>query len=115
MKYYKIEIDETAKNSPKEEESQTYNTIIKKFNSIDEIKEYLKERYGKDLLKDVKKRGKIYIDDKNGNAIPIGFLYSFWNRDISHNSKSWYQTDWIIITKVNEENINIENLNQKEV
>lgn len=70
---------------------------------IKEAQEFLTERYGK--LPGG--RNKIYVDDKNGNAQVLGFTHSFWNDDISHNSKPWYQTDWITAVYVVETPINI--------
>jgi hypothetical protein len=29
------------------------------------------------------------------HPVAFGFLHSFWNDDCSHDSKKWYQTDWI--------------------
>lgn len=70
---------------------------------IKEAQEFLTERYGKMPGG----RNKIYVDDKNGNAQVLGFTHSFWNDDISHNSKPWYQTDWITAVYVVETPINI--------
>ena len=95
--YYKLQIDETGRNSLKEQ-SSFFNTIIEKFSEISEVKDYLAERYGKIP----KGRNKIYQDTKQGETLKVGFLHSFWNQDISHNSKSWFQTDRVSIFEVNE-------------
>ena len=89
MMYYKLTIDETGRNCPKDE-SQLFNVISESFKTLEDIKEYLTERYGKIPTG----KNKVYRDDKEGNSIEVGFLHSFWNRDISHNSKHWFQTDW---------------------
>lgn len=70
---------------------------------IKEAQKLLIERYGKMPGG----RNKIYIDDKDGNAKVLGFTHSFWNNDISHNNKSWYQTDWITAVYVEEAPVNI--------
>lgn len=94
--YYELKITETSRTCPKEEEGKPFNRIIEKFKTINNVKNFIVDRYGK--IPGMK--NKIYVDDKDNNATEVGFLHSFWNRDISHNSKAWYQTDWITIKKV---------------
>ena len=85
---YELHITETARNNLKED-SYIFNEISERFKTMDELKGYLKERYGK-----IPHGTKMYIDRDN-KSIEVGFIYSYWNKDISHNSKSWYQTDWV--------------------
>ena len=93
-KLYEVVITETARNTLKEE-PQCFNQIKKVFKNVEEIKAFLKDRYGK--IPKIRENNKIYVDTKDGKTNMVGFTYSFWNRDISHNSKAWYQTDWITI------------------
>jgi hypothetical protein len=95
--YYKIRIDETGRNSPKDQ-AQRFNVIEECVNSLEDVKIFLINQYGKIPGK----KNKIYIDDKNGKSKEVGFLHSFWNKDCSHNSKKWFQTDWITITEIHE-------------
>ena len=95
MIYYNLRIAETARSSLKEEPS-LFNVITKKFNKKDRVRDYLKERYGR--MPSMK--NKIYVDDEEGHQTEVGFTYSFWNTDFTHNSKSWFQTDWITLEKV---------------
>jgi hypothetical protein len=95
--YYKIIIDETGHNNMKEKPT-IFNTIIEKRHTLKEISQYIIDRYGKMP----NQRNKIYINTSINKSKIIGFTHSFWNQDISHNSKKWFQTDWICITKVNE-------------
>ncbi len=101
-KYYKILISETGRNSLKEE-ATLFNVVEEVFATLDKVKEFLIERYGK--LPCSKSR-EIYRDIVNASkkvtgSVEVGFAYSYWNKDISHISKSWYyQTDWIEITSV---------------
>ena len=92
--HYTINIDETSRNHLKDK-STLFNQEARDFDTLDEMKDFLIERYGK------MPRGKrkVYIDE-NGKTITIGFLHSFWNRDWSHNTKHWFQTDWITFAKV---------------
>lgn len=95
--YYELTINETARNHLKEE-PRLFSTIQESFGTVSDIKDFLVDCYGK-LPRG---QAKIYRD-KNGQSQEIGFMHSFWNRDISHNSKAWYQTDWIEICKINAE------------
>jgi hypothetical protein len=90
MKRIKVTITETARNCLKDEPS-IFNEEVLYASDMAGIKELLKERYGKIPSA----RNKIYVDDKEGNVKECGFIYSFWNKDYSHNSKSWFQTDWV--------------------
>lgn len=103
MAYIKLTIAETGRGNLKEK-PQTFNEIIETFLTMGDTEDYLVERYGK-LPKG---RNKIYMDTSKGPQV-IGFLHSFWNKDWSHNSKSWYQTDWITLTEVTEVPVLIHN------
>ncbi len=99
--YFKLVIDETACNSPKDtENSARFNQIVKKADTVEEIEAFLNERYGKVVSKQTRIKNGVYVDKEGGGAERVGFLYSFWNKDWSHNSKNWFQTDWITINKV---------------
>ena len=85
-----LTIEETGRQNLKVP-AESFNCIVEYFKTKEALKNYLIERYGK--MPNGKK--KVYIDTKKGKVIPIGFLHSYWNQDVSHNSKLWYQTDWI--------------------
>ncbi|RPI56474.1 MAG: hypothetical protein EHM49_00330 [Deltaproteobacteria bacterium] len=99
---YEIHITETARNSLKEE-AHSFNSFRRELPDIDSVKGALIDMYGK-LPKG---RQKVYIDTLSGETQEVGFLHSFWNRDVSHNSKSWYQTDWISIYEVTRKPVKI--------
>jgi hypothetical protein len=93
-----LEISETAKDRPSNDEScRLFNVIREEFSSLKDLQDYIKNRYGK-LLKS-KGRDKIYRDSKVSpdELKAVGFLFSYWNKDCSHDSKPWWQTDWITI------------------
>jgi len=98
--YYKVEITETARNNPKEDVDQdrVFNQEKQECSDLDLVKEYLTDHYGK--MPNMKR--KIYHDP---DAEVIGFIHSFWNSGYSHDSKAWWQTDWVSITKVTEETV----------
>lgn len=95
MRTFELEITETGRGSLKEEPS-TFNRITESFLTLNELKEYLIERYGK--MPNGKK--KVYTGKE---PKVIGFLHSFWNQDISHMTPKWYQTDWIVFSINNRE------------
>ena len=120
QEFYEIDIEETGVNSPKAIPNNGYgycfNKISKRFSTLEEAREYLKERYGK-LPKGEerffinKNAGSRFFINKdaesrffNNNDAESGFQYSFWNQDISHGSKKWFQTDFISVSKVRMEN-----------
>lgn len=84
-----LQITETGRENLKVP-AQSFNCIVEYFKTIPELKQYLIDRYGKIP----NQRKKIY-QANNGKIDVIGFLYSYWNQDISHMSRKWYQTDWI--------------------
>lgn len=92
--YIKVSIGETSRTSPNAEPAYI-GRIEEAFKTIDEVKEFLIERYNRIP----KGRKKIYIDTKNG-AEEIGFLHSFWTREPGE--ASIYRTDWIEISDVQE-------------
>ncbi len=98
--YYKVHITETGRNKltygPKPDE--IFNEFSEEFMTLESVKEFIIIRYGK--LPGMER--KMYTDDVNGERMEIGFLHSYWNKDISHDSKSWYQTDWVTITSITE-------------
>jgi len=102
IKYYVINIDETAKPVGNSQEGfSIFNQYQESFKTLQEAKDYLKEKY------QGHKKQKMFCDDKEGNAKQIGWIYSFKNSDISHDSKPWYQQDWVSITERQDININI--------
>jgi len=99
--YISLVITETGRNNLNER-PQMFNEIKVTFMNENELREYLIDRYGKIPTG----RNKIYrdrVNDKNGKQIPNGFTHSFWNKDWSHNTPSYYQTDWIEFCKIKEQ------------
>ena len=89
-----IVIDETASSSPRTmEQSAGYNQVVIPCINWKQVVEELEERYGK--VPKIKSTNLIYRDLPGKEAEQVGFMYSYWNKDWSHNSKSWWQTDWI--------------------
>ena len=85
----KITIESTGRNSLRET-ANLFDVAHETVLDIKEAREFLIDRYGK--LPSGK--NKVYVDIE-GKAKVVGFTHSFWTSDISHNSKPWFQTDWI--------------------
>ena len=102
IEYIKITIKKTSKPiGSKKENYEIFNVIEHLAKDKKEAREYLNGEYGKC------KREKMYIDDEQNNPKQIGWIYSFKNQDISHNSDYWWQKDWVSITRVKEKEIMI--------
>jgi hypothetical protein len=101
-KYYKLSIIKTSKPMGNSQESyRSFDDEVLYFDTLDEIKTYLSETYGKC------KRIKSYVDTKNG-AKQAGWIYCFKNSDYSHAPiESWYQQDWTDIFEIHSKRINI--------
>ena len=96
--HYKLIIVETGQTRPGGEDATIFNEDVTSHKTLQDVKDYLFRRYDKHI----KPRRKIYVDTNNGTK-QAGWRYSFWNKDWSHNSKCWFQTDWIELWKVHQE------------
>ncbi|MEA1878667.1 MAG: hypothetical protein U9N86_17630 [Bacteroidota bacterium] len=98
-----ITIECVGKDHLKQETGNLFDIIHETVLDIKEAQEFLIDRYGQ-LPKGL---NKVFVDDKDGNSKVVGFTYSFWNKDISHNGKSWFQTDWITAAYIEKTPIDI--------
>lgn len=94
MKFYEVEITKTGKPFGRtEEDYSTFDREVKRFKTTEEVKAFLKESYG------TCKRVKMYQDTKEGSE-HTGYIYCFKNKDWSHDSKGWFQQDWVSIDEM---------------
>ncbi len=100
--YFKVVITETGRNTLKEQ-AHIFNTETTTYRTLEGAQQYLIDRYGTIPKRTI--NNTIYRDLKNGESVEAGFTMSYWNKDISHNSSSWYQTDWVEVTQVEEKPI----------
>ena len=96
--YIKLEIAETSRDCPGDEDSYYVYDIIEKFNTMDELKDYLIDRY--DRIPNG--RRKVYQDLPDGSYHETGFLHSYWNPPGCRGDKSVFMTDWIMVSDVTE-------------
>ena len=108
--YYKLTITETGRDTLKDE-PYFFNEDVSQYRTLEAVKTALQDRYGK--IPRIQKDRLVYVDSNEGQAIPVGFTCSYWNKDYSHVSKSWYQTDWITIAVCTEEPVDLAFLNGK--
>jgi hypothetical protein len=95
---FKIQITCIGRENLRSDTNYIFDTITEEVETLEEIKTYLINRYNK-IPNEY-----LYVDTDKGLK-KVGFTYSYWNKDISHNSKSWFQTDWIEIFEYNETTI----------
>lgn len=100
---YKLLIDQCYRTTTKDKMT-LYNQIIKEFQDMDKLKDFLKETYYNIKLKPTI-RNTLFIDDIKGNTHKIGLTYSYW--DIPYKeTKHYLNTDLITIYKIEYSNIN---------
>ena len=99
MKYYEIIINKTSKSMGKNSEPfRQFDNEVKKFMSLEDVKQFINDEFGS-----VKTTYKIYRDGKDGEAVEVGKIYAYKNKDWSHDTESWYQQDWVEVREVNKE------------
>ena len=94
--YFKVKTVETIRDSLKDE-AYRFTEDIDSFETLDEVKEFIIDKYGK-----IPKRRTLNTVYQDPDRQPVGFLRSYWNKDSSYQGKSRYQTDWVTITAVTE-------------
>lgn len=81
----------------------TFEVDTKVFSTLQEVKDYLKEYYGK------AKRIKMYRDGHtvNGKAPSwhAGYIYHFRDRDYSHNEPEYIREDWVEVFEVKRKSV----------
>lgn len=102
---YELIIVETSKDSLKDKESYPFNESRYTFDMLVELTNYLKERYGKVIKRTL--TNTIFEDDEYGTPVEQGFTHTFWNSDMQPDSKSWRQTDYVYVHKLDIETIMI--------
>lgn len=99
MKYFEIITTETSKGIREKADYSVFNNERETFLTLEEAKNHLKEKYGKT------RRQKMYRDTKEGKSYQSGWIYSFRNKDWSHDSEEWLQKDWVEIREIESNNI----------
>ena len=94
--FYSVRITETTANLF----SSTYrfsNQESFNFKDLKSAIDFIKERY------ESRRREKMYIDGKDGEAIHVGWVYKYRNADLSHYpAEHWNQCDWVEVMEIKE-------------
>lgn len=88
-------IDQVGSNRPGER-GQIFNQETFLVDTMEKAMKRLKDKF---FIERPKRKKAVYIDDKDGNAIEIGFIHNRWSRDCSHGGKSWWETNWVTFSK----------------
>ena len=86
--YYEVRINHQSKAVGSKGNYQGLGETRKPFSDLEAARKFLKEEYSKCKV------SRMYQDPKETEC---GRIYSFINQDWGHNSKSWYQQDWVTI------------------
>ena len=93
-KYYEVLVSQTCKAIGSKDGYYLWNKETSKFQSVKEIKDFLKEKYGKC------KKEKIYNDGITGEAKHVGYIYSYKTDKVSYNDSKKYNQDWITVCEI---------------
>jgi hypothetical protein len=104
-KFYRLICRSEATDSEdSENHGNVFDEAVMSFNTIEEVKDYLRNNY-KGITPEA-----MYIDRTAGKkSMPyrIGWIFCFWNQDISHNSEKWWQKDWIELREETTSNVEL--------
>ncbi len=98
MIQYQLSIATVYQSNPADEARRGGEETLH-FVSMAKLKEELFKRYPNRDIKGLLNKNKVYVERDN-QPIHVGFTISYWNSDVSHNSKSWWQTDWVNIERL---------------
>lgn len=94
MKYYEVQRNRTCKAiGSKDFYYQWYKETLK-FNTIPEVKEFLKSEYGNC------KKSKMYVDDTNGQAKHVGYIFHYNTPKASYDDQPKNNQDWIKVKEI---------------
>ena len=99
MKYVESYITKQSKLAGNQNNYYTYDKQTKQFKDMKEFKQWLKDEYGKS------QRKIMYRDDKDGNAVKVGYVIGFKNHDYENGKRyTYYESHWIEVVEVETHN-----------
>ena len=99
MNYIEVYITKQSKRAGNQNYYYMYDKETKRFKTFEECKKWLKEEYGNS------KRTLMYRDDKEGNAVKVGYVIGFKNYDYDNGEKyTYYERHWIEIVEIKTKN-----------
>ena len=95
-KYFELTIVKTAKKMGRTEigDWETYDTEVKTFATLKEVKAYLKEQYFY-----LKTKYPMFRDIK-GKSVKIGYIYAFKSAPVSYDDVKHYEQHWVEVVAV---------------
>ena len=99
MKYYEVHRTRTCKAVFSKEGYCRYDSDVRAFDTVAEVKAFLKEEYGNC------KRTKQYIDGPNGEAIHKGYCYMFNTPKASYDDQEKNNCDWVHVREIHATNL----------
>jgi len=100
MTSYEVNVTHTGRSMGQQGNEDGFNIFDesqKHFGTEKEVSDWLCEQY------QTCKALPMYHDaavNAEGTHLPVGDIYCFKNKDISHDSAWWYQRDWVSVVKV---------------
>ena len=94
---YEMVVTQTGKSHMRDR-YQIFHEGVEYFQTKREVRNALRERYKTRFGRPM--RGSPMYRDIEGKPKRVGRIYGYWNKDISHNSKPWFQQDWVEIRKI---------------
>ena len=99
MKYVEAFITKQVKPTGNQNNYYIYDKETKQFKDMKEFKQWLKEEYRNS------KRQTMYRDDKEGNAVKVGYVIGFKTKEYEDGKyKMYYERHWIEIVEVETHN-----------
>ena len=94
MKYYEVHRTLTCKAIGSKAGFYTYDKTTDKFKTIAEVKQFLKDTYGKC------KKQKIYNDGITGEAKHVGYIYCYNTPKVSYDDQPKNNQDWTEVKEI---------------
>jgi len=90
---YELQITTTYASAPGRDVQRGGEEIMR-FRNINDVIAEIQSRYNGFNIKRLLNKNTIY-SDRDDNV--YGFTVSYWESDISHNTRAWWQTDWVCV------------------
>lgn len=92
--YYEVHRTRTCKAIGSKEGYYSWDKDTKKFSTIKEAKDFLKEEYGNC------KKVKMYRDGKDGETVHSGYIYCYNTPKASYDDQAKNNQDWVDIKEI---------------
>jgi hypothetical protein len=89
-----VTVTQVGASAPGREQS-VFNEKRETFPTMEDALAWLEDCFGIKRPKRIHYRNSVFVDSSDGGVRRIGFLVSRWNSDCSHNSKAWWETNWV--------------------